>query len=754
MNRDKKKFIFWLNLFPILGIISISVVFIVISIFGINNYFSKAQKEYKENLCKTATLSAKNELNSLNELMNFLYIDKEKQLKKELVEHVNMGYSVIDNLYKQGMNKNIISKSLENMRFFNDKSGYIFVYDLKGNVISLPIKKSLEGKNLYNYQDVKGTYIIKDIIKSFKYSNEGFFSWYYEYPKTHTIEKKIGFVKLYKPLNLFIGSAIYETTLQKEVKNKIKSLFPKITTYIEDRIIIFDKKGNVIFAKDKSLYNKNMFNIKIDGEYIFQNVIKNTKANKIYTFEAHNCPNTAIYKRFFRYSPKLNLYIGVGINITKLNNDLIKNQHKIDKVIKEVIFQFLTTAIIFIIIAIFLNFFIIKWLKQLFLKYEEELIAQKQNALEAAKVKSEFLANMSHEIRTPLNAMFGFIKILEEKDLDEESKKYLSIIEKSGKNLLTIINDILDFSKIESGKMNVEKVEFDPKEEIDVIRNLFASNASQKNILLEFHTDNLKWCIVSDPTRVKQVIANLLSNAIKFTPEHKKIILNVDYDENKEELFIEVIDEGIGIPKDKLNTIFESFSQADNSTTRKYGGTGLGLTISHKLIELLGGALKVESEVGKGSRFYFTIPAKKTKLIPKKEKIETKKTLNEKFDKYILVVEDNPANQMFMKVILNKMGIKFDIANDGIEAIKKFKENKYDLILMDENMPNMNGIEATKKIREIEKEENLDHTIIVALTANALEGDRERFILAGMDYYLSKPLDVEKFKNVLQQIDR
>ena len=439
------------------------------------------------------------------------------------------------------------------------------------------------------------------------------------------------------------------------------------------------------------------------------------------------------------------------MSLNQRTKEQVKHIHKLTELY---FYLFLIVSFIFTIGNIYIFFYLKKEAKKEMeyhnkLKMEE---AARKKAEASERAKSEFLANMSHEIRTPLNAMFGFIKMLQEKEFDEESKKYLNIIEKSGQTLLTIINDILDFSKIESGKMYIEKIEFNPKEEIEVIQNLFASSASEKHILLEFKENNLKWCIMSDPTRIKQVISNLLSNAIKFTPENKQIILNVKYDEEKEELFAEVIDEGIGIPKEKMEHIFDSFSQADNSTTRKYGGTGLGLSISSRLIELLGGELKVESEVGKGSRFYFTIPAKKTKLCPEKQEIKTKKILNEKFDKHILVVEDNMANQMFMKVILQKMGITFDIANDGVEAIEKFKNNKYDLILMDENMPNMNGIEATKKIREIEREKDLDHTIIVALTANALTGDKERFILAGMDYYLSKPLDIEKFKEILRKI--
>ena len=405
-------------------------------------------------------------------------------------------------------------------------------------------------------------------------------------------------------------------------------------------------------------------------------------------------------------------------------------------------------AIIFSIFIIWIIFKEIKDKKREQLK--KELIKAKEKAEQAAKAKSEFLANMSHEIRTPLNAMFGFIQILQDKQLDEESRKYLNIIEKSGENLLTIINDILDFSKLESGKLHIEKIEFNPKEEFEIIYNLFLSKAKEKNITLKLNIENLKYNIISDPTRLKQVIANLLSNAIKFTPQNKNITLTIKYNEKKEMLYIEVKDEGIGIAKNKLKTIFEAFSQADNSTTRKYGGTGLGLTISYRLIELLNGKLKVISKEDKGSRFYFAIPAKKGKLISQKE--IKKEITDKKYNYHILLVEDNKANQLFMSVILKKMGITFDIANDGIEAVEKFKNNKYNFILMDENMPNMNGIEATKKIREIEKKKHLKPITIIALTANALAGDKEKFILAGMNYYLSKPLNIEKLKEILDKL--
>ncbi len=382
----------------------------------------------------------------------------------------------------------------------------------------------------------------------------------------------------------------------------------------------------------------------------------------------------------------------------------------------------------------------------------DELKKQRDIANNSVKEKSMFLANMSHEIRTPLNAMFGFIELLESKELDEETKEYLHIIKKAGGNLLSIVNDILDFSKLESNKIKIDLHSFNIKSEIDNIYNLFLPRAVEKNIKFNLNEKNLKYNIISDSTRIRQVISNLLSNAIKFTPRGKNIYLNIIYDSENELLNVEVIDEGIGIPKNKINTIFEAFSQAKDSTTREYGGTGLGLTISYKLIKLLGGELKVESQENKGSKFYFSIPAKKDYLVYEKTEKEIKK--NYYYDLKALLVEDNEPTQIFMKVFCDEVGIECDIAKNGIEAIEKYKQNydKYDLIFMDENMPKMNGIEAVQEIRKFEQENKLIPVYIMALTANALSGDKERFLKAGMDYYLAKPVDIDELKRVLDEI--
>ena len=414
-----------------------------------------------------------------------------------------------------------------------------------------------------------------------------------------------------------------------------------------------------------------------------------------------------------------------------------------DRFIDSLIFSISTFFIIYLV-----SIYVVFKRNKYILKIKQEVKKVKK----ASKAKSEFLANMSHEIRTPLNAIMGFIDLLKD-ELKDKSKgrksyEYVEIIEQSSKSLLQIIEDILDFSKIESGKLDIDKIDFNPKSKFEVITHLFNAKASEKKITLILNLDeNLPKTINTDPLRIKQVISNLLSNALKFTDSGKKITVDISYKDKL--LYISVKDEGKGIEKDKLSHIFDAFSQEDSSTTRKYGGTGLGLTISSRLVELLGGKLNVKSKVGVGSEFYFYIPVEIGKEVAKLEANQKEIT----FDKYkILLVEDNKANQMFMKLVLKKLKLKFDIASDGLEAVEAFKQNKYDAILMDENMPNMSGIEATKEILKIEKDKGLKHTPIVALTANALKGDRERFISVGMDEYMTKPLDKRKLSDILRKI--
>ncbi len=388
--------------------------------------------------------------------------------------------------------------------------------------------------------------------------------------------------------------------------------------------------------------------------------------------------------------------------------------------------------------------------------HEQEISNSLEKATQMQEYKTLFLANMSHEIRTPLNAILGFIDILLDDEDDAQKLKYLKIIQNSGDLLLNLVNNILDFSKIDSGKLEIHKEVFILDELYDMIVSIYNSVASAKGVKFCSYVDkNIPKYTYSDFIRIKQILANLLSNAIKFTPKDGTVTLSIKLVDNKIEFSVQ--DTGIGIAKENQAKIFELYTQEKSSTTRDFGGTGLGLNICTKLAQLLDGEILLESQLGKGSRFYFQIPIEEVT----KEQVDrfnnsnkTLEDISQTFNNHIMLVEDNITNQTFMKIILNKYKLSFDIANDGLEAIELYKMHKYDLILMDENMPNLNGSEATKLIREYEKQQNPNYTPIIALTANAIKGDKEKFIKAGMDDYLTKPINKVKLTEVFNKFLR
>lgn len=383
-------------------------------------------------------------------------------------------------------------------------------------------------------------------------------------------------------------------------------------------------------------------------------------------------------------------------------------------------------------------------------KLEAKLRKTAEIAKKATIAKSNFLANMSHEIRTPMNAILGFVENLSKTETDAKRIDQFNIIKESTHSLLTIINDILDFSKIESGNINLEKHSFSSKEIFQNTAIIFQEIASKKGVIFNYSiSDDLPEFLMGDSVRTKQIISNLLSNAIKFTPENGNVDFNILYNKNTNELSCEVIDTGIGIAPENIKTIFNSFEQADSSTTRKYGGTGLGLSISSKLALLMDSKLKVKSTLGEGSRFYFSVVIHEAKEDKSNQDKETTDAKHIDYTTPILIVEDNKTNQLLLSMILDDLEIIYEVAEDGLEAIEYFNKKQYALILMDINMPNLNGIEATKEIQKIEKEQNIKPIPIIAVTANALIEDKERFLSAGMSDYISKPYSQKEIQDII-----
>ena len=386
---------------------------------------------------------------------------------------------------------------------------------------------------------------------------------------------------------------------------------------------------------------------------------------------------------------------------------------------------------------------------------ERETARARDRAEALARAKTEFLATMSHEIRTPLNAVIGLTSLLAETELSDEQREFVETMRVSGEALLTLVNDVLDYSKLEAGRVEIESVELDLHRLLRDSLSLVADNAREQGTELVTSLDPaVPQQVRGDPTRLRQVLLNLLGNAVKFT-RNGRVELRADVAAargDRFELRVEVRDNGVGVPDAARARMFAPFSQADSSTTRQFGGTGLGLAICKRITDSWGGRIDYESTPGKGSRFWFTVPLERCPPPAAAPAPAAAKTVEPGTQRgRVLLAEDNPVNQMVASRMLQRLGYEVDIVDNGADALSSVQNAAYDVVLMDCQMPVMDGYDATREIRRAEAERGADPVPIVALTANAMQGDRSRCSDAGMDDFLSKPVRQEQLAATLER---
>ncbi|XOF35095.1 MAG: cache domain-containing protein [Candidatus Electrothrix sp. YB6] len=697
-------------------------------------------------------------------------------LKQTLKEQVDQIHSIAMHLYRQNattMDKEklegLIIEAIRPITFNNGRNSF-FIRSMSGITRLWPPDPQQEGKSIYHNSNENRLQVFNSMFVTARYHGSGFNEYLWPKPgeKDDKLYQKIAYIKHFAPFDWYIGAGDYLVEIERDVQQHVTNIVHQHASRTDNEFMFIldlrsmkggDKIATMLVSPDQPDPLNDLLRDDYEdpqGEKFREKFLSGLKENgEVFVKYRDQKPGTKEIRpkmAYFKLYPKWSWIIARGFYFDDLiaRIEHIKKEHR--NLFREKIKISLAIFCFILLGSLCLSLLFSHRVRTLFLSYRQrleksnrELVKAMDRAHAATVAKSEFLANMSHEIRTPLNGVINLSELVLETELDDRQQDYMEKILLSSRSLLEIINDILDFSKIEAGMLNIEKVCFDLPELFDKLMLMFTEQCLQKNIQLRLSlAPDLPQNVVGDPMRLYQVLSNLIGNAIKFT-EQGEILLSAGVLQQKPERAViqfTVSDTGIGIAEEKVALLFESFTQADSSTARKYGGTGLGLTICKRLVALMGGKLAVESEIDRGSTFYFSLnfALKGQQKSPEGggSTSETAAAMASIRYAYILLVEDNIINQQVAQEILAKANLHVETVNNGQEAVDAAAARNFDAVLMDIQMPVMDGYEATRVIRQELKKTDLP---IIAMTAHAVNEERDKCFHMGMNDHIPKPIN-------------